>query len=226
MKTQARCPLHRDRGPSLRRDRGVTLLFAMLALVAMSFAAAGLVRSSSSNSAVVGNLSFKADTAALTERGIDNAIEWLKTRTPADLQIDQPALGYYASARANLDPTGQRIDNAGRAVVDWEGNDCDSVAGNFGGCIQASAPVDVGNGRTYSYVITRLCSAEGTTEIGNSCHTTLAGAVNEDSSRGLIDQQNSQRIDDTILLQPLYRVLVRAKGGRQSTTVAEAIVEY
>jgi type IV pilus assembly protein PilX len=99
-------------GSHLARERGVSVLFAMLALVALSAAAAGLVRTTSSNSLAVGNLALKADTAAFADRGTEAAIQFLNASiaaNPASLDNDSAGDGYYAQSFASgLDPTQQR----------------------------------------------------------------------------------------------------------------------
>ena len=96
---------------ALRRagaQRGLSLLFALLALVALSLAAVGLVRSVGNGSLVVGNLGFKLDATATSDRGAELAITWLQNNVSGvTLDNDVTASGYYATSTDALDPTGR-----------------------------------------------------------------------------------------------------------------------
>jgi type IV pilus assembly protein PilX len=227
------------------QQRGVTVLFAMLALVALSFAAAGLVRSTSSNALVIGNLALKADTAAFTDRGTEAAIAWVNANA-ATLDNDNPAAGYYATALLNLDPTGQRVFNAPppsmslgpmgptappvsavqtRELVDWKGDACASSSGSFTNCVLPSPEITGANGNTYRYVVMRLCSdAGGVTATGQSCATSLNAVAAIDRSRDAYDYQRSMTATPVAVQQPSYRIVVRAAGARNAVTYTEAVI--
>ena len=64
--------------PGPHAQRGLSLLFALLALVALSLAAAGLVRTVGGGSLAVGNLGFKLDATTSADRGGEAAIAWLQ----------------------------------------------------------------------------------------------------------------------------------------------------
>ena len=91
----------------LRTQRGVSLLFALLALAAISLAAVALVRSVDSGVQVIGNLSFKQDATAAADRAAEVARAWLQAPGRDLLNDSTSGLGYYASSQDNLDPTGR-----------------------------------------------------------------------------------------------------------------------
>ena len=103
------------------KQRGLSLIFALLALLALSLGAVALVRSVDSGTTVLGNLGFKQETVASTERATQTAIEWLAANATT-LDANNTAVGYYASATDNLDATGQLSSHAGRVLVDWNGD--------------------------------------------------------------------------------------------------------
>jgi type IV pilus assembly protein PilX len=228
-----------DRLKSIHRERGLSVLFAMLSMVALSFAAAGLVRATSSNSLVVGNLAFKADTAAFADVGTQAAIQWLEARVSVTLQFDIPNEGYSATSIPALDPTGQRIYAApvvdpsvppslapttnSRVVIDWKGNGCSDYTGSFDDCRTASAPVTGANGNSYRFFITRLCASDGSVET-NTCVTKSEESDVGNQNRDSLDYQNYEKLKTQILLQPSYRIVVRAAGPRNAVTFTEAIV--
>lgn len=204
----------------------MSLLFAMLALIALSFAAAGLVRSASSGALVIGNLGFKADTAAFTDRGAEAAIAWVAAQDDLVLENDTAAAatGYYAASYTTLDPANQHYTAANRVLVGWNGDAaCGGVAG-ISGCLTPSTPVTVGD-NTYSYVITRMCEFEGPANVlANTCISGLDQVASPDDSRNAIDYQNSGIKLITANPKPSYRIVVRASGGRNAVTYTETII--
>lgn len=219
----------RETSSQLQSQRGMSLLFAMLALIALSFAAAGLVRSASSGALVIGNLGFKADTAAFTDRGAEAAIAWVAGQDDLALENDTPeanATGYYAASYATLDPANQHPTTVNRVLVGWNGDAaCGGVAG-ISGCLTPSTPVTVGD-NTYSYVITRMCEGEGPANSlapPNTCISGLDEVASPDDSKNAIDYQNSGIKLITANPKPSYRIVVRASGGRNAVSYTETII--
>ena len=100
--------MSRSCGSRCRQD-GVSLLFALLALVVLSMAAVGLVRSVDTGLLVQGNLGFKQDGVAAAASGAEEALKWLEMQASGDLEKDYPAgSGYYATSNETLDLTGNR----------------------------------------------------------------------------------------------------------------------
>eukprot|EP01136_Pigoraptor_vietnamica_P031754 Opistho-1_new@92711 len=86
--------------------RGVALVFALLALVALSLGAVALIRSVDTGVLALGNLSFKQSGLASGSRRADDAMDWLAANMgTVVLDSDQPAQGYYASSLDTLDAT-------------------------------------------------------------------------------------------------------------------------
>lgn len=214
-----------------RPQRGISLLFALLALVALSLAAVGLVRTVGTGSLVVGNLGFKMDATGAGDLGAERAITWLNANSAGGvLDADIAASGYYASSHDALDPTGQRTTQNPREVVDWVGNGCVTVSGAFTGCLTATAPILVGlapNQNSVSWVITRLCSTAGSiaTTPGISCGTSLASGTVDDANSGALDYSSAGGLGVTTSA-PYYRVVVRTVGARNTVSFTETIVHF
>jgi type IV pilus assembly protein PilX len=222
------------KGPSRApvNERGISVLFAMLALVALSAAAAGLVRTTSSNGLAVGNLALKADSAAFADRGTEAAIQFLNTKAALSSTALNSSIvgeGYYAQSYASgLDPTQQRVFTqiAARVAVDWG----DGCQGTYGSCIKASDEVSGPNKNSYRYIITRLCVREGEVNsldplVGtNTCATPLQQAAAGNTTRDGFNYQTSQRVDRLTVNQASYRIVVRARGARNATTFTETVV--
>lgn len=210
-------------------QRGVSLLFALLALAALALAAVGLVRTVGTGSLAVGNLAFKLDTTASADRGAELAIAWLQTNVAA-LDSDSAGNGYYANALVALDPTGRNTAAAIRAVVDWDdgyptdGN-CSTAVGTITACIRPHAAQTVGT-NSVSWVITRLCAAAGSaTAAGNTCAATITSGVSDCDDKS-DKNYNTPCIEKVIPPAPYYRIVVRADGARNTVSYTETIVHF
>ena len=212
--------------PGLRAERGLSLLFALLALAALSLAAVGLVRSVGGGSLAVGNLGFKIDATTSADRGGEAAIAWLQANnTGVTLDTNVAALGYYATSTDALDATGRNVAAATRAVVDWNNDNCASVSGTYSACVDASAVNTVG-GNSVSWVITRLCAAVGSkNDVTNSCATTLSSGTADDSASGGQSYGENGGFANT-MTAPYYRIVVRSVGGRNAVSFTETIVNF
>jgi type IV pilus assembly protein PilX len=218
-------------------QRGVSLLFALLALVALSLATLALVRSVDTGALVLGNIGFKQDATVAGDQATREAVAWLKANANS-LNNDVAASGYYASTKemkadktkdAPVDVTGQQQTDPTRKLVDWsdeQDKKCSyATAGSFASCeLKTVKATSVTGGNNVRYVIFRLCASEGdsTDDINNSCAQPLAGAKPA-SGRGLIDY-STPRFNPTG--GPYYRVVVRVLGARNTTGFTETIVNF
>jgi type IV pilus assembly protein PilX len=212
-----------------RLQRGVSLIFALLALAAISLAAVALVRAVDSGSLVIGNLLFKQDATRAADVAAERARDWLRT-SGANLTQDAPDNGYYATAQATLDPTG-RVTSAANplAVVNWGDSDscaCEA-AGTCSTCTHTpSAPIPVGSGVgavRASYVITRLCPNTGAVDASNACAQPAALRTSGTKDHSVVDNTN-QHLEPPLAGAAYYRVIVRTVGGRNSVSFTETIL--
>jgi type IV pilus assembly protein PilX len=79
-----------------KQQKGLVLFIALIALVAMSLAAAALVRSVDSGVLVAGNLAFKQSAIMSAETGIAQAYKYINDKGLAGLQTSDAANGYFA----------------------------------------------------------------------------------------------------------------------------------
>jgi hypothetical protein len=207
-------------------QRGVSLLFALLALVALSLAAMGLVRTVGNTSLVVGNLGFKMDATGSADRGAEAAITWLAANMAGTgLDANVIASGYYASSVDALDPTGRNTTLSPRVAVDWNNDNCATVSGTFTGCLDATAPVTLG-GNQVNWIITRLCASTGSKDdVSNSCSTSLTSGTADDANSGGLDTSSPGGLV-TASVVPYFRVVVRTVGGRNTVSYTETIVHF
>jgi len=212
------------RSPRHRSQRGLSLLFALLALAAMMLAAVALVRSVDSGTIVLGNLGFKQDATAAADRAADAAVLWLKNTTK-DLSVDHVADGYYASSQDSLDPTGQVTSATNKlAIVDWDRDGCAGVtAGTYASCTRTPVDPTPYNGVSTRYVITRLCPNNGSAGSGNACAQVIKSSTSTAKDQGGFDYGKSSTLLEKAYA-PYYRVIVRSVGARNTVSYTETIV--
>jgi len=217
-------------GASLGGQRGASLLFALITLVALGLAATALVRSVDTGAVVMGNLGSKKATAAAADRATQQAIKFLVSDlTEGSRLLDQPNQGYYATSKEDYDITGFDRTDPNRKLVNW---DVDGTCAykTSGTCDPATRPsdsfwVDQTARIEARYLITRLCTTAGIDAKGlslNNCAVALKGSVMKDqnagaptATSGTFELQNQQ---------PFYRIVVRVKGPRNAVTYTETIV--
>lgn len=222
---------------SARRQGGISLVFSLITLAALSLAAVALIRSVDTGSTILGNLSFKQDTALAADEASRQAVGWLAGRLSGNtLHADNADGGYRASNVALLDATGNSTNNA-RAVIDWtnppNSATCSAyAAGTYtGGCLPSrSADAQNGsipglaNGVTARYVIMRLCSGAGDPETV-SCARPLKDTEAGSTERDEIRSGGGGRLS-TLTPSQYFRVIVRAQGGRKTVTYTETLVHF
>ncbi|QJW83527.1 hypothetical protein HK414_03270 [Ramlibacter terrae] len=224
--THDRRPQDRSRASARRAQRGISLLFSLMALVIIGPGAVALTRSVDTGTLVMGNLSFKQDAVTASSNAAEEAIAWLAANNiDKKLEDDIPEKGYYASAREQVDPLGTRTSTGNKLpLIDWEGNDCAGVpSATYTTCdVLPVAGTDV-NGNKVKWVITRLCKDTGTAGGSNYCTRPAMAATSTAVERG--ELQPGGRISRA-LASPFYRVIVRVQGPRNTTSFTESLVHF
>ena len=235
-------PRHRHPGhPMRQRQQGMVLIYALIVLVAMMLAGVALVRSVNTGAQIAGNVSFRQDAAATADRATQLAIDTLYARLDAlstSLDADIPSIGYYASSDANLDPTGNGLQAVTRKLIDWgdvagSGDDfCAAyAASSYDTCAYTPNAGDDGkgvvavNGNAASYIVFRLCDGPGSHASGAvQCATETTASVN--NCQGAINYENEGHCASGGASTPLYRILVRTVGARNTVSYTETIVHF
>lgn len=213
--------------PMRRPTRGISMIVALMALVAVSMAAVALVRSVDTSGLIVGNLAFKQDATATAEQASEQAITWIGNNlVGTTLHTDVSASGYYATSLDALDVTGRKTADTGRAVVDWAGDACASYgSGTYGVCMAPSAEVALAGNNRARWVITRLCASAGNpSSAGVDCSATLGSGASNSPNRGELSY-NTGRLSSTTYAQ-YYRIVVRAQGARGTVAFTETIAHF
>jgi type IV pilus assembly protein PilX len=211
-----------------QRQRGMSMLFAMLTLMVLSLAAVALVRSVDTGALVVGNLGFKQGATAASDVAMQRALTWLNgVATTVTVNANgAPGSGYFATSLEDLDVTGKLTSTANKmALVDWLGDGTCSYVdpANFSGVCIAPKTEVLADGSSAKWVIMRMCAAAGAVAAGNTCSRPKSTSVTNSTERG--ELRPGGRITAAVS-SPYYRVVVRAQGPRNTVSFTESIVHF
>jgi len=187
----------------MRRQSGVVMVIALLALVVLLVASVALVRSFDTSMALAGNLAVKRDLLNQGERGVDHAVTLLSTgalATESLRQADHADLNYFSF---KLPSNGQGVPNA--LISEEEFAKLGEKSGN---------DIDAGNGMLIRVLIDRQCKASGEFTVEN-CMSPISA-----SDPGGSDFLKKPSGDS----RAAYRISVRVKDTRRNTeTYLQAI---
>lgn len=211
-----------------RRERGVALLVAMIALVIMALAGVALVRSVDTSALVAGNLAFRQSATNAGDAGVEAARTWLMNNA-ALLEQDRAASGYYAN-RMNaggvdnngIDLTGGRTPSMADDVR-WVNADGATLPGQYTPfCIAAKDAA----GNRVCYIIHRMCDQSGILEDAG-CSSTYS-ANSGGGSSGVMQQSLTYQktIVGSGILMGFYRVTVRVSGPRNNAAYVQALIQF
>ncbi|MFO1405984.1 MAG: type II secretion system protein [Steroidobacteraceae bacterium] len=209
------------------KQRGISLIVVLVALLIIGFAAVALLRSSDTSTLTVGNLAFKRTALAAGDAGTEAAITWLADNaTSATLFDDSDADGYYATSADACDLTGTRTPADATDDVNWTGTD------PGGNCNMDALTLDAGgaipDGYTVSYVVNRMCNAAGDPgEVFAADHLTpmvcssIGAGISEGSTRSAGSYGVAPLAGET---QNYYRITTRIDGPRNTVRYIQVLV--
>ena len=209
-----------------RAQRGMSLIFSLLALAALSLAAVALVRSVNTSSQVIGNLGFKQDATSGAGAATETAIAWLQANSGL-LDGDVPASGYYATSLDSMDPTGRTTTASNKlALINWDSDNCAyATAGTYTNCSALPKAVPTVNGNSSKYLISRLCQKALAQSATNSCAKPAAASLTDVVSKNSVDVTNPDP-PSKLSTSPYYRIIVRTVGARNAVSYTETIVHF
>lgn len=188
-----------------RNQRGVVMLFGLIALAIMLIGAAAMVSSMNTSLVNAGNLGFKRDMTNQAERAVAMVVAQLQTGslgTVASRQSDDAARNYRSAmlpSNAQGLPTALVTDSA------------------FTGVGVVSNDITVaGQAITVRYLIDRLCVNTG---VASADHCSMAADPNPQGGSGseLVNAANaSSGGAGAIGQRVLYRVSIRVAGPRNT----------
>lgn len=209
-----------------RSQRGISLLFALMALVIMGFGAVALTRSVDTGTMIMGNLSFQQDAVIASSNAAEQAMAWLdanKAGTGLDKDVDDK--GYYASHVDTLDVAANRTSGSNKLpIVNWDGDCMGLTTASYGTCVIVPFTGTPVNGNQVQWVIMRLCDATGPATGGtNLCVRPATASTTTAKERG--ELQPGGRLSGA-MASPYFRIIVRVQGPRNTVSYTESIVHF
>jgi type IV pilus assembly protein PilX len=200
---------------SRHRQRGISLMVALIVLVALTLAGLSLMRSMDTTNLIAGNLAFQQSATHSGDVGTETAILWLQANagttttcpdssTQPTLECDNPGVGFFAT-RANPGAT-QTWDNFWTTTLVPAG--------------VVTLPTDAVTGNTVSYVIHRLCNAPGAPT--NVPSPGCAFSMTQSASTG--NSMSAGFVQPNISAQIYYRITTRIDGPRNTVSYVQTIV--
>lgn len=197
-----------------RRQRGVVLFIALIALIAMALAAVGLMRSVDTSNVIAGNMAFKQSTINASDLGVEDAFDKLATIVTTSLEANYPAgcdkdCTYYPTLRAADSrglPTVKQLsaaDPSAGAAIDW------------GSVASVTLPAELAQYEV-RYVIDRLClGPPPVTDLQANCSSEAPLGGGTKKSLGTV-------FSNTTTVH--YRVSIRVLGPRNTLSYVQAVI--
>ncbi len=203
---------HRPHAPrSASRERGVVLLFALIALVVLLIAAVALMRSYNTSLSLAGNVAFKRDLQNQGERAMDVVLTAFRTgalSTTAARAANLQSSNYSAimlPANTQGIPTAQQSDTAITPAFGTTAND-----------------ITVPNQQiTIRYVVDRMCSIAGD-ETALDSSVCLQADSDVPSGTSATNLQGADRgplssgVKSAVPQAVIYRLTIRVSGPRDT----------
>ncbi len=192
--------------PPRSRQGGVVLFIALIVLVMMTLAGISLMRSTYTGNLIAGNLAFQQSAVGSADRGVETAIAWLQAQTPTTLYTTRTVTGSaYSAVRG--DPA---------ATQSWEDYWTTVLAAGATPLVNTLAADGAGN--TVSYVIHRLCNAQGDPSSGVGCDVSplVAGSSTSSKGSGVVSLLQTSQV--------YYRITVRTVGPRNTVSFVQAVI--
>lgn len=183
-----------------RRQKGVTLIIAMIAIVSMVFAVYAMLRSTSGSQAVAGNLAFKKNATSAGDLGLETARSWVLSKTTVALYSNEVP-GYFANWDTNFNPI----------TYGWSAGANAKLVTN-----------DDGMGNKVMYVIHRLCSKSGDlTSAGQNC---VRPSGLSSIGVGVGTGGGGAESGSASTYRAYYRLTARIEGPRNTLSYVQAII--
>lgn len=189
------------------QQRGLVLFVALIALVAMSLAAAALIRSVDSNVLAAGNLAFKQSAIMSAETGVARAYRFINENQALLDGSGASTAGYYATVNSTLNLTADSTWSAGSSI--GVTNDINDTSGNNVRLVLQRMCRDVGEADKENCLLGFGNTAANSK--GNKSEGGGAGGGGFGGSKG-----------STAAV--VYRATVRVKGPRNTVSYLQAFI--
>ena len=193
----------------LRAQRGVTLIIALIVLVAMTLAGVAMMRSVDTGTIVVGNIAFRQSTVHSADQGLQAAYSFISANSgTAVLYNDDNIIGAGSKGYWSATPANER--------GDWLMDN-----NNWIKAAQLNAGNPDASGNVVYYAIHRLCKLQNlsNTAGGQECaatpdNTAITGEGIDASSANYFTRPPATH----------YRITSKSVGPRNSITFVQTLV--
>lgn len=190
---------------ALQRQRGVVLIMALIALVALTLAGLAMVRSVDTGNVIAGNMAFRQAAMQQADVGIEAAFLALPTIVSGSKDVNIP--NQYYALRQNVDAIGVP------SAVTWSSVPCRDNANVSVTCSAQDYQV--------KYVIDRLCEQQAP---GSTTVTDVQGYCFVDVGAGKSGSKGAFQAVFTSASAVYYRITVQVTGPRNTAAYVQAIV--
>ena len=195
-----------DRTSAPRAQSGITLIIALIVLIAMTIAGIAMIRSVDLTNIIAGNLAFKQAATHSGDTGVETAFAFLTANQAGTLlHTDVTNQGYSANGN---DAT--RSPAAGQT---WESYWATLPAAR----IRTITPDKI-SGYTVSHIIDRLCANAGDPAAGANCSASTVASL----ASGSGEEAGEKAITSSSAIY--YRITVRIAGPRNTVSFIQSMV--
>jgi len=221
------CP-PRSATPAICRQRGLSLLVALIALAAMSMAGVALIRSIDTNALIAGNLAFRQNSTTSADTGVEAARLWLMNSSSAFLQDNHTDNGYYATRadtggedNKGMDITGSRTKSTNDNIK-WIDANGDEQTGSHTPFCEANNDA---TGNRICYVIHRMCDGTGSIDSADCSTSTTSNSEGISESAGGREGNYHTELPGTGTTMGRYRITVRVSGPRNNNSYVQVFIQ-
>ncbi len=199
-------------GQLQKKQRGASLIIALIALASMTIAGIALMRSVDTTNLIAGNLAFRQAALHASDLGVEAAFNDLGS---IPLEANWPtgcatgSCNYYASMCATDIDQGTGTKGV-PTVIDWAN-------------VSATANSPVNGAYNVKYVVDRLCNAPLAQCNGTVPVTDIAGKCYAGDTTG-VGTKKAGGVVFTGAVEVYYRVTVRVEGPRGTVSMVQALV--
>jgi type IV pilus assembly protein PilX len=182
-------------------QRGVVMLFGLLALVIMMIGAVAMIRSMNTQLFNAGNLGLKRDLANQAERATAVVLQALGGTGALSLDVTRQQHAVANNYSATLLPSNAQ--GFPQALIE---------DASFGAVATAANDItDTAQGITVRYVLDRMCASTGE---ANTTHCTINTTGSSGSGNG--SEGSGPGLEDTLPTRVVYRLSIRVDGPRRT----------
>jgi hypothetical protein len=191
-----------------KKQNGVVLFIALIALVVMSLAAVALIRSVDTNTMIAGNLAFKQAATSSADSGLETAIGWLANKAAAGeaiFEADDTANGYYSTSGGDAKTLAAASTKLATGIEIGP---------------PTYAPGTDSSGNTIRYVVQRLCRITGVANTANCLYGAPSDPTSSKGNKDVSDADPNLGTGTSVM----FRVTISVAGPKNTLGFIQAYV--